>query len=348
MQKKEYSVRHYQGDLRLAVKSKNKESFTVFSPGVGGVVDLTANPQIPIYNDQSLKILFDNSVAYGHLMTSWLSVLVKDLERYSQEQITVLIYKNPEKPELYVESLTTITEYIKERVEDLGHKVEYLDTDSPFYIENFIYYNLDEHESHLQYSLEDLKPVSEFLSYGLPKDPPTLKLYLSRAKTTTSNGNFYNPLQGDRKQKRTDLDQAREEYKYKFSNRIDDEQALEEYLKSLGFIILYPEDFKTYRDQLSMISRAKILMSITSSSLSACLAMQKNTTVVELVTSLSMPKGPNEPAGSEYISALHDHYWQQSRVVNNFYVGISNEKKNAQEVIASIESNKDLKTLLSS
>lgn len=345
MQEKEYSVRHYAGDLRLAVKNSDRESFTVFTPGAGGIVDLAANPSIPIYNDSSLKILFDNSVAYGHLMTSWLSVLVKDLERYSQEQITLLIYKNPEKPELYLESLTTITEYIKERVEDLGHKVEYLDTNSIFYIENFIYYKLDEHESHLQYNLEDLEAVSRFLSYGLNTEQPTLKLYLSRAKTTTSNGAVYSPIEGHRKLKRADLDEAREEYKYGFSNRIDDEKLLEDYLKSLGFIILYPEDFKTYRDQLFMISRARILMSITSSGLSACLAMQKDTTVVELVTSLSMAKGPHE---QEHETTLHDHYWRQSRVVNKFYVGISNKNKSASEVIASIESNKNIKDLLSS
>lgn len=348
MSEKEYSVRFYPGDVRLALKSKTKESFTVLSPSVGDVADLDANPSIRIYNDSSLKILFDNSVAYGHLMTSWLSVLVKDLERYSQEQITLLIYKNPEKPELYLESLTTITEYIKERVEDLGHKVEYLDTDSPFYIENFIYYKLDENTSHLQYNLEDLEAVSRFLSHGLGTEQPTLKLYLSRAKTTTSNGNISNPIEGHKKLKRADLDEAREEHKYKFSDRIDDEQALEEYLKSIGFIILYPEDFKNYHDQLFMISRAKILMSITSSGLSACLAMQKNTTVVELVTDLNIPRGPHGNLQSEYHSVLHDHYWRQSRIVNNFYVGISNKNKSASEIIASIESNKEIKNLLSS
>lgn len=344
---KEYSTRYYPGDLRLAFKSKTKESFTVLSPGVGAVADIAANPTIPVFNDHTLKILFDNSVAYGHLVTSWLSVLVKDLSKYQEEQITLIIYKNPDKPELYLESLTTVTEYIKERIEYLGHKVQFLDTDGVFYIENFICYELDEHEYHLQYKLEDLKGVSEFLSHGLAKERPEDKIYLSRGKTTTSNGNVNTKLQGNEKLKKSSLDQAREDHKYHFTDRIDDEEALETYLKSLGFIVIYPEDFKSYTDQLHTISRARILMSITSSALSICLAMQPNTTIVELVTKLNTVMGQNGKPDPTHAIA-HDHYWRQSTITNNFYVGISNESKSASQVIAAIESNKDIKSLLSS
>jgi hypothetical protein len=178
--------------------------------------------------------------------------------------------------------------------------------------------------------------VSSFLSDGLDySKEPTEKIYLSRGKTTTFNGNVNVRLDGDFQGAYEYASQIREENKYKFSNRIDDESLVEEYFKTLGFRVIYPEDIKSYKDQLQLIASAKILASITSSSLLASLVMAKGSSIVELSTPLN--DGQQE--------SVHTHYKLLSNTNSKMYLSISNSRV-ASELIDSIEKNSSVKTFL--
>jgi hypothetical protein len=341
------SIRHYTGDVRLVSKTRHQESFTIFSPEIKDRSEF--DPSLPnLADDPTLKILFDNSAPYGHILSSWLGNLLIDLDKHRDEKITIVMSKSPNKSELYLDHLSSLTEYLEKKFISMGYQVKYLDTDSFFYVENFIYY--DTTSRNLEFRHRDLKAVSDFLSSGIDYSVrPTEKVYLSRGKTTTYNGNTNVSINPAELKSKADVDNIRKDYKYKFTNRIDDEQAIEDYLYGLGFTIIYPEDFTSYEEQLLLISRARILMSLTSSSLSACLAMAPDSVVVEIATpqptiSIADHKGNFVPETADY----HPHYKNLSAVKNNIHISIANDAKSASKVIATIEASKALKDLLSS
>lgn len=305
------------------------------------VEDEEFDPSKKSFIDDSEKIVFNNAAPYGHVTTIWLYLLLTEL-RASPGPKTVIMNQSPSTRQMRMEHSSNLTEYLEQRLIEKGHRVEYADTDD-FYINNFILYMTPIHVN-----ATNMKIVSDFLSEGLDySKPPTTKVYISRGKTTTYNGNRLNPLPDHYELHNEELKNIRDSDMYRFSDRIDDEQALEEYLRTLGFIIYYPEDTESYKDQLQLFASSKIVMSATSSALSVCSVMPPNTFIVELAT----PLYAQVDSQGEWVEAsmyFHDIYKNIATIKNKLYLAISNKYRKTAEVIEQIEGSPDLKALLSS
>lgn len=324
-------------DTRLISKRHDNEGFYI--------LDHFEQKDIPDdglkrYVDNTRKIVIDNTAVYGHFMTTWLYVLIRSIEH--QQPLTIIFAQTPDHPDLILNHMSSVTEYLYEELTKRGHTVKYAGEEE-FYINNFIHV-----KTPFGIRMELLKPVSDFLVENLSPSvvPASKKIYLSRGKITTLNGNRLQDIPEEVKNDPEKLKVFREENQYNFSDRLDNEKALEEYLQAMGFVIIYPEDFSSYREQLDTIASAKILMSVTSSALNACLVLAPNTFVVELGSMLHTKMRANGDIDIRF-SEFHDHYKIQSSVRNKLHMFISNKNCKVSEIIESIESNKSLKTFLS-
>ena len=332
---REYSeytlVESEQNEVKLLRKDRN------FDEGFSVEEVAEIDPSIKSFTDDTRKIVFDNSAPYGHLTTSWVYVLLIELERLDGPA-TILFTERPDTRYMRVEHSSNLTEYLEERFTEKGHTVKYIDADE-FYVSNFISFTVP-----IRNNSANMGIVADFFSEGLDySKPPTKKIYLSRAKTTTRKGNKKYRIRNAQELLKDELTSLRNNNIYQFSDRIDDEEALEEYLKTLGFTIFCAEDNDSYRDQLQLFASSKIVMSITSSGLSLCSVMSPNTLVVELVSPMDALGNRNQDAPT-----FQDIYKNISTLKANLYLGISNRHGKAENIIRSIESNPALKTLLSS
>ena len=80
----------------------------------------------------------------------------------------------------------------------------------------------------------------------------------------------------------------REKIKFLNDKRIDDETKLEQFFKSNGFEIVFPEDFTTFEDQFKYFYNVKTLVAISGASLTNMIFMKPNKNVVEIMTEHTM------------------------------------------------------------
>lgn len=297
---------------------------------------------VPAFTDSSIKFLFDNSYVYGHAITGWMYHLLKEYEANKDADFTVLFNRRPEEPGMLLNHMSNFTEYLYQRLLDKGIKVQYIDAPK-FYASNFI--AMSKEGVNVRYSR--LKNVADFFSEGLDySTPPTRKVYLSRGKTSTYNGNQGVDLDADTIADDTSkIHEIRNREIYKFSQRIDDEKSIEDYLMTLGFEIIYPEDYSSYKDQLQIFASSKTIVSITSSGLSPCFVMAPNTSVFEIASPVATVVNDDGSQHPEYLD-FHDHYKVLASINENFYAAIPTRSKKAAEVIASIEKNPTIKAAL--
>lgn len=333
----------------LIFKTYESEGFLVNPKNTDGLDPKGAK----YFTDSRYKVLLDNAAPYGHFLTDWLYGLLEALETIpaAPKDILVLFHKSPENAGLQINHMSTLTEFLANKLETKGYGVEYVDADQ-FYVTNYfdIYDpSLNSFASPFLY----VPKVRRFISEDITTSAYGKKIYLSRSKTTTSNGNrnkdFNNYLTQNLESKLTlkeSLDLVRQDQQYKFCTRIDDEQVLETYLKSLGFEILVPEDFSSYQAQLNYISEAKIFASITSSGIHAAYVLRPEATIVEFVT----PFGETDDDGQLVPSTgtFEDCYRALALIQGNRYVPISNLNCRAEDIISQIESDANLKALLNS
>lgn len=279
------------------------------------------------------KIFLDNRASYFHTILHWLRYVLIHTKS-SDKKLTIIFAVGPDHSGQVVQAFSGVTEYLVDKFKKMGHSIAFLDTKYAI-VNNFILYE----EIH-DFEVDSASEVANFLREGLEiPDNPNEKIYLSRGKTTTFNGNanmkdisLLDPRDVD------SIVSYRNNNIHKFSNRMDDEKLLEDYFRDLGFAIVYPEDFGSYKEQLTAIASAKILVSITSGGLVASLVMQPETTLVELSTPLEEDSG---------MFRTHLHYRELADVNRKTYLSIPHSRV-AREVISRIESNQPLKTFLSS
>lgn len=106
--------------------------------------------------------------------------------------------------------------------------------------------------------------------------------------------------------------------KYSREPRIKDEDFLEKFLKTKGFDIVYPEQFKNFKDQMNYFSHVHTLMSTTSSGLINSIFMPPGGRVVEFISPLiSNQIGLSQIHSSQYLyisySKNHHYYGIPSR-----------------------------------
>ncbi len=117
--------------------------------------------------------------------------------------------------------------------------------------------------------------------------------------------------------------------------RLDNEEIMEKFFQSLGFEIIYPEDFGSFEDQIKYFSTVKVLAGVTSAGLINAIFMPRGGTVLELST-------PLLAIGRE---AVHHFYREISFLKQHTFISITNFRK-SQYIINSIKKNKGLVNLL--
>lgn len=328
------AVTYSADQVKLLVKNPFHDGFSVQDVDV---IDVQKKSLI----DDTKKIVIDNAAPYGHIVMTWMYLLLKELETI-KGPVTIVFYKSPDARQMRLEHSSNVSEYLHGRLTKRGHKVVYTDS-KEFYINNFTTFLTP-----ISIPVGRIDVVSEFLSEGLDySKEPTKKIYLSRGKTTTYNGNQRMHIPKELDITDSDIRDIRNKNIYMFSDRIDDEKALEEYVKDLGFIVVYPEDIESYKDQLQLFASSKVVMSMTSSALSLCLVMAPNTALVELVTPMYVHADRQGVLKRDQLE-YHPHYKDISTLKNKIYVGISNKYHKTSDVINTIESNLNLKNFLSS
>lgn len=125
--------------------------------------------------------------------------------------------------------------------------------------------------------------------------------------------------------------------------RLVNEHLLEEYLGSIGFAIISPEELEDVNEQISIMKNAKVLMSATSSGLSNMMFMEPGSMVVELSISFINP-GANLSGNNVY--HVHSFYYEMAYSCGHTYMSLNNSTAQAEDMIAKIENNQSLKNLL--
>jgi hypothetical protein len=136
---------------------------------------------------------------------------------------------------------------------------------------------------------------------------------------------------------------------YENDNRIDNEELLQKYFKSLGFDVVVPEDFKSFEDQINYFDKAKILVSTTSSGFTNAAFMRPGSLMFELTTPLisfaSIGNGVTSPL-SQCQEEIHHFYHMMSIALGHNYVSIPNKERSAEKIISIIDNSKVLKDIL--
>ena len=199
-------------------------------------------------------------------------------------------------------------------------------------INNLYYRNLDAESFALNNPAQRLNDFAK--QYIVDKDVQAdKKVYLSRKNFVGRDMSFF--IKGG--------------LPYENDDRIDDEKKLEEYFASLGFEIVYPDEFKTFEEQMQFFYNVKTVASLTSSGLTNACFMRPGSTVVEISTPLiSFTRVGNgvTDSGSDGQEELHHFYNAISLFLNHSYISIPNKNRSSDHVIQKIENNKALKNLL--
>lgn len=329
----------------LVTKAHGREGFDYVEEAS---LDEESRSMAKPFTDHRYKILIDNDAPYGHFMTNWLYSLLTKLEAFDDpKEVVVLFNKSPQDEGQHLYHMSSVTRYVHAKLVEKGYGVEYLDGH---------YFNITNVVEPLEVpgikSQSVPAVVGPFLREGLtaPESNYGKKFYLSRGKTTTPNGNMYVDVREilDRTiPLEESIQKTRLENQYKFSDRMHGEAELESYLQTLGFEIITPEDFSSYQDQLNKVAEARILMSVTSASLHTGMVLQPGATIVELCTIMDIPTGSSEEFMMQN-GFYHEHYRAMALAQKNPYIAIPNNSRKAEDIIAFIESNPHIKSLLES
>jgi hypothetical protein len=136
---------------------------------------------------------------------------------------------------------------------------------------------------------------------------------------------------------------------YENDNRVDDEKKIEEYFMSMGFDIVYSDEFQSFEEQMNFFYNVKTIASLTGAGLTNACFMQPGSTVIEICTPLiSFAQVGNgiTDNGSEGQEEVHHFYNVISTMKDHNYISISNMTRSSEQIIQKIENNKALKDFL--
>jgi len=168
----------------------------------------------------------------------------------------------------------------------------------------------------LQSSVEN---ILEEIDYLFNKEEPTKNVYLSRRKTPKKpEGVLFSHTDPSK-------------FLFKDDQRIEDD-LVRDYFISLGFDVVYPEDFNTMQEQIKYFSTVKTVVSVTGAGMLNLLFMPKGSKVIELVTPITIN-------GTE---SIHQWYHSLSFAKKHRYTSIPGLRK-AKDYIDFIESDQTLK-----
>jgi hypothetical protein len=129
--------------------------------------------------------------------------------------------------------------------------------------------------------------------------------------------------------------------------RIFNEHILEDFLRSIGFEVVYPEDFQSMEDQIRYFSEVEVLVSVTSSGIANAMFMKPGGAIVELTTTFLMMMSYEEAGMPPYeaYESIHHIYNNLAYVVGHNHFTIPNYTRQAEDIRDRIINNKYLKEL---
>lgn len=283
---------------------------------------------IDLVSDQP-KVFVPMSTSFYHLYYDCFSELLTQHELTPNAKFIIDI--------THIKENDKLPEYIKMIFKFLNqNNIDYrpidLRVNKVVNINNLYYRDIDAESPAINHPYEKLHKFAK--KYAIDKDAkPEKRVYISRKKNNNRDLSFF--IKG--------------RLPYESDSRIDDEEKLEKYFSSIGFEIVYSEDFKTFEEQMQFFYSVKTCVSLTGSGLTNTCFMQPGSTVVEISTPLiSFNRIGNgiTDFGSDGQEELHHFYSAISTMMNHNYVAISNTSRSSKELIKKIENNQKLKDFL--
>lgn len=138
--------------------------------------------------------------------------------------------------------------------------------------------------------------------YNIVPSTPSKKLYISRNKYKTEE------------------------------KRIDNEEILEKLFEENGFQIVYPEEIKTFQEQIELFSSCSILAGLTGTGLTNLLFMPKNQIVIEIVTRLEIGVTDSHTGRFFTEEQIHNHYKEFCIKKDHMMINVFNMQKSAEDI----------------
>ncbi len=281
-----------------------------YSPGaVASKIYSNATDKYNFISDQN-KVFVRGRVEFFHLMFDTFSIIFQE---YKKNPDTLFLI-NIENENTIEESVWNFFIDILSK-KDIKFELVKVRVDRPMRINNFWYFK--EYPLLIQSVGNILEVTSEYLTNSIPNK----KVFLSRKKFKTNRNDIAYWAKSNI-----------ERFSFKDDNRMDNEDLLSDYMISLGFEVVYPEDFNNMKEQIAFFSEVKTLASVTSAGIVNSIFMPKNGKVIEFTVPLIV-------GGTE---SLHDVYHGISFAKYHKYTSIGSMRK-AQDIIDIIESDTKLK-----
>ena len=274
------------------------------------------------------KLLALLKSSYYHFFMDDVANIIEALQQYPDHEliidiseIAILLNSQDKSKGFFFEFLFLLKHY------DIKHKIVKITDYDVVYLDDFYI---------IRYSKISSENAAKVYEYFLPFVPdksikPYRNVYVSRKiqddtikyEVTSQDQNFYYD-----------------------GKRVDDEIALENLFKKLGFEIVYPELFEDLSEQINFFYSVKTLASLTSSGITSSVFMQPGGTVIEIVSPIVA--APIAPDGTyrEVEMAIHNFYKDLAFLKNHVYVAIQNANYKFKDIEKTILGNSSLKKFL--
>ena len=270
--------------------------------------------------DNRVKVLIEATPGPFHNITGVYGAIANALDMF--ESPLFIINTSRIKPPHCSESLMAFFYYF---LEDSGIDYVCVDSDNSvgIFIDSFYLFKSDEYP--IPNAINKIHDM--FLRYVKDKSVvPYRKVYVSRKKVNSSIPVYQVPDKN-------------------YLVRIDNEVEVEKFFKSNGFEIVYPEDFKSLKEQINYFYSVKTLASISGGGALNLIFMQEGCNVVEIVSPLFSGYGEEiknldtkEPVN--WAIAHHNFFSNISFKRNLNYVGIPSSEKKASIAIGRLINSK--------
>jgi hypothetical protein len=100
--------------------------------------------------------------------------------------------------------------------------------------------------------------------------------------------------------------------------RIDNDKLIQDFFVSVGFEVIYPENFKTFTDQINYFSECSVIAGISGSGLANNIFMKPGGSVIELLSIFDVP------SSEEYPIEIHNFYRIMANAMGHLYFSVSN------------------------
>jgi hypothetical protein len=100
--------------------------------------------------------------------------------------------------------------------------------------------------------------------------------------------------------------------------RIDNDKTIQDFFVSAGFEIIYPENFKTFTDQINYFSECRVIAGISGSGLANNIFMKPGGSVIELLSIFGVS------SDEKYPIEIHNFYRIMANIMGHLYFSVSN------------------------